>query len=97
MSLEPARMIVLSVEKRALLRRKGEILYGKSCGIEGDGLCAESFARFQLKLGHVEVIDDLIAYLERQVALLERDDPHQRLSMTMSLLDRIRDLRANES
>ena len=45
----------LSPERRALLARKGEILYGKFCGTRGQGICAESFAVYQLRIGNPEV------------------------------------------
>ena len=47
------------------LARKGEILYGKSCGTGGRGTCTESFAVHQLRLGHVEVARDLLRFLRR--------------------------------
>ena len=58
----------LSPEERARLARKGEILYGKSCGADGRGTCAESFAVHQLRLGHVEVARDLLRFLDARIA-----------------------------
>jgi hypothetical protein len=79
----------LSPEERARLARKGEILYGKSCGTGGRGTCAESFAVHQLRLGHIEVARDLLQFLDGRIASLRRDDPAGLLPMTEALAARI--------
>ncbi len=79
----------LSPEERARLARKGEILYGKSCGPSGRGTCAESFAVHQLRLGRVEVARDLLRFLDGRIAALRREDPDGLLPMTESLAARI--------
>ena len=76
--------------KRARLARKGEILYGKSCGMSGRGTCAESFAVHQLRLGHVEVARDLLGFLDDRMAALQREDPDGLLPTTEAMADRIR-------
>jgi hypothetical protein len=80
----------LSAERRALLARKGQILYGKSCGANGRGTCAESFALYQLRLGHVAVVRDLLEFLNGRLDALRVDDPDGLLPMTESLADEIR-------
>jgi hypothetical protein len=80
----------LSAERRALLARKGRILYGKSCGTGGRGTCAESFARYQLRLGNVEVVRDLLRFLNSRLAALREHDPGGLLPMTESLAAEIR-------
>jgi hypothetical protein len=80
----------LSPEERARLARKGEILYGKSCGTSGRGTCAESFAVHQLRLGHIEVARDLLQFLDERIAVLRSDDPDGLLPMTEVLAARIR-------
>jgi hypothetical protein len=80
----------LSAERRAQLVRKGRILYGKSCGAGGAGHCAESFARHQLRQGHIEVVRDLLAFLDGRLAALRGEDPDGLLPMTESLAARIR-------
>jgi hypothetical protein len=86
----------LSPERRAFLGRKGQILYGKSCGPGGRGTCAESFALHQLRLGNTEVVRDLLEFLDSQVAALQADDPDGLLPMTESLAARIRQQMENE-
>jgi hypothetical protein len=80
----------LSPEERARLARKGEILYGKSCGKSGRGDCAESFAVHQLRLGRVEVVHDLLQFLDGRLKVLRSADPDGRLPATEALAARIR-------
>jgi hypothetical protein len=82
----------LSPEERARLARKGETLYAKSCGAGGRGTCAESFIAHHLRLGHVEVARDLLAFLKGRIAALRRDDPDGLLPTTEALAARIRRL-----
>jgi hypothetical protein len=87
----------LSSEERARLARKGEILYGKSCGTGGGGTCAESFVAHQLRLGRVEVARDLLRFLDDRIAALRRDDPNGLLPTTEALATRIRRRLADET
>ncbi len=87
----------LSPERRARLARKGQILYGKSCGPGGRGTCAESFARYQLRLGNIGVVRDLLQFLDRRLVALRADDPEGQLPMTESLATRIRQHLENEA
>ncbi len=80
----------LSAERRALLARKGQILYGKSCGTNGRGTCAESFAVYQLRLGNVAVVRDLLQFLNSRLDALREHDPEGLLPMTESLAAEIR-------
>lgn len=80
----------LSPEERSRLARKGEILYGKSCGPGGPGDCAESFAVHQLRLGRLEVVDDLLRFLDDRIDALRSADPDGRLPATEALAARIR-------
>jgi hypothetical protein len=80
---------MLSPDERARLARKGEILYAKSCGAGGRGTCAESFASHQLRLGRVEVVRDLLRFLEGRIAALRRSDPDGLLPATQALAARI--------
>jgi hypothetical protein len=80
----------LTPEERARLARKGEVLYHKSCDTDGRGTCAESFAAHQLHLGHVEVVRDLLRFLEGRIAALRGDDPDGRRPTTEALAARIR-------
>ncbi len=80
----------LSPERRAELARKGQILYGKSCGPGGRGTCAESFARYQLRLGNIGVVHDLLQFLDSRLVALRVDDPEGLLPLTESLAAQIR-------
>jgi hypothetical protein len=86
----------LSPKRRDQLARKGQILYGKSCGTAGGGSCAESFARYQLRLGHIGVVRDLLQFLDSRLVALRVDDPEGLLPMTESLAARIRQHLENE-
>ncbi|MGP0068586.1 MAG: hypothetical protein ACLQGP_33925 [Isosphaeraceae bacterium] len=87
----------LSPEQRARLARKGQLLYGKSCGTGGRGTCAESFAIHQRRLGHVVVVRDLLAFLSCRIEALRADDPDGLLPMTESLAGEIRKHLENEA
>jgi len=80
----------LSPERRALLAKKGQILYGKSCGASGRGSCALSFALHQLRLGNLDVVHDLLYFLEGELGMLKVHDPDDLRPMTESLVTRIR-------
>jgi hypothetical protein len=80
----------LTPERRRLLARKGRILYGKACSPSGRGSCAESFVLRQLELGHLEVVRDLLQFLESQLDVLRTNDPDGLLSVTETLARRIR-------
>jgi hypothetical protein len=80
----------LTPERRARLARKGEILYAKSCGTNGD--CAEGFATYQMRIGNHEVVRDFLGFLERRLATLGRDDPEGLRERTEALIARVRGL-----
>jgi hypothetical protein len=80
----------LSPEQRARLAHKGRLLYGKSCGTGGTGICAESFALYHISKGEAEVAKDLLTFLETQVAALREHDPDWKLAMTEELASRLR-------
>ena len=80
---------VISQADRARLALKGRLLYGKFCGTDGRGICAESFALFHIWRGESEIAEDLLAFLESQIEALKRDDPSGRLALTEELAARI--------
>jgi hypothetical protein len=80
----------LSPEARARLALKGRILYGKSCGTDGKGICAESFALHHIGRGEGEVARDLLAFLETEVVALRDHDPDGRPPLAAELAARIR-------
>ena len=57
--------------------RKGQILYGKSCGERGPGHCALSFALYQLRQGNIVVVHDLLRFLDDRLAALRDNDPEE--------------------
>jgi len=87
----------LSPDERARLARKGEVLFGKSCGPNGGSTCAELFVAHQLRLGRIEVARDLLRFLDSRIAALRGDDPDGRLSTTEALAARIRRRLDNEA
>ena len=56
----------LSDDRRAMLADKGRRLFGKYCGLNGRGICAESFACYHIDRGERVVAEDLLAFLEAQ-------------------------------
>src|SRR5256885_2375534 len=86
--MSPGRGI--DAEWRALLARKGEVLYAKSCGTEGRGGCVEGFAIHQLRIGNEEVVRDFLRFLEGRLVLLESDDPEGLRGITEDVVGRIR-------
>ncbi len=80
----------LSPEARARLALKGRILYGKFCGTDGKGICAESFAIYHIWRGESEVARDLLAFLETEVVAFRDHDPDGRLPLAVELAARIR-------
>src|SRR4051812_28077821 len=82
--------VELSPEQRERLAHKGRILYGKFCGTDGKGICAESFALYHLWRGEPVVARDLLAFLDSQAEALRCHDPDGRLAMTEALAGRIR-------
>jgi hypothetical protein len=82
--------VEISPEHRARLVVKGQILYGKFCGTDGQGNCAESFALHHIRLGEPTVARDLGAFLDERMEHLRVGDPDGRLAITEALADRIR-------
>jgi hypothetical protein len=87
MDLAPSE---LSPEERARLARKGETLYEKNCGTGGRGACEESFAVHHLRAGGLEVVHDLLRFLDGRLDALRMDDPDGLLPATEALASRIR-------
>ncbi|HZW35235.1 MAG TPA: hypothetical protein VFF52_31220 [Isosphaeraceae bacterium] len=79
----------VSAEQRARLALKGRILYGKFCGTQGKGTCAESFALYHIRRGEDEIARDLLTYLQAEIASLRVEDPEGRLAITEGLAGRI--------
>ena len=82
--------VEIAPERRARLIVKGHILYGKYCGLDGRGICAEHFALHHIRLGEPIVARDLLGYLVERIEELQVCDPDDRLAMTETLAERIR-------
>ena len=87
----------LSPERRALLARKGQILYRKQCGTGGATTCALSFALHQARLGNLVVVHDLLGFLDERIDTLRLHDPEGLLLMTEALAAQIRQHLENKS
>ena len=79
----------LSPDRRAVLARKGQILYEKHCGAVARATCAVSFALHQLRQGNVVVVDDLLAFPGQPTRYARLHDPEGLLPMTETLAARI--------
>jgi hypothetical protein len=76
--------------QRARLAEKGRILYGKACGKNGGNSCLEGFALHHLRRGELEIVSDLLGFLEKTAEALRVADPDGRLEQTKELADWIR-------
>ena len=92
--LESDDEIEVAPDRRAHLARKGQVLYGKFCGTDGRGICAESFAEYHLWLGEIVIVRDFLEYLDNQRLILSQldlaePDIRRRLEMTVDLIERV--------
>jgi hypothetical protein len=71
-----------SPEQRARLAHKGWYLYGKFCGTDGQGICAESIVLDPIGRGEGEMARELLEYLETRIEALRTDNPKGRLAVT---------------
>jgi hypothetical protein len=76
----------LTDERRQLLARKGERLYSKFCGLNGEGICAESFAEYHALRGEFIVVTDFLEFLHDA---LERESDAARIRITQELICRV--------
>lgn len=99
--LYQANEIEVSAERRRILARKGEVLYGKYCGTGGRGICAESFAEYHVWRGEYAVARDFLVFLAVQLDTLHQTSPstdeiQAQLAMTERLIARIQALLGEE-
>ena len=92
--LESDDEVEVAPDRRAHLARKGQVLYGKFCGTDGRGICAESFAEYHLWLGEIVVVQDFLEFLDHQRLILSQldlaePDIRRRLAMTLDLIERV--------
>ncbi|GAB5493701.1 MAG: hypothetical protein Phog2KO_39160 [Phototrophicaceae bacterium] len=79
----------LTDKRRALLAEKGKRLYQKYCGLNGEGICAESFAEYHALRGEHEVVNDFLDFLHIMITV-ETDST--KIKITEELVERIENL-----
>lgn len=77
----------LTPERREQLALKGQALYLKYCGLNGEGICAESFAEYHLLRGETEVVTDFLAFLQQRL-----QTPDEHTANTERLLKKVQGL-----
>jgi len=55
--------IELTEKRRSQLALKGQLLYAKYCNLNGNGICAESFAEYHMLRGEYIVVTDFLEFL----------------------------------
>jgi hypothetical protein len=78
-------------DRRASLAAKARLLYARGCAPLDEGGCLEGFAHYHLERGELDVVRDLLEFLDGQVALLRAHDPAGRLARTEALAARVRE------
>ena len=76
----------LTEERRNQLARKGQLLYGKYCGLHGKGICAESFAEYHVVRGEYVIVTDFLAFLH---CVLKTEVDPGNVQITEQLIERI--------
>ena len=79
----------LTDDRRVQLAQKGKRLYQKYCGLNGEGICADSFAEYHALRGEYEVVSDFLEFL-RGMVVVETDSA--KIDMTEQLIQRIETL-----
>lgn len=93
--------VSVTADRRAFLARKGQLLYGKYCGTQGRGICAESFAEYHIWRGEFVVASDFLSFLTAQVGRLREQAAldnrvADQLHVTEQLIERIEMLLGQE-
>jgi len=57
--------VELTEHRRHQLAIKGELLYAKYCRLNGNGICAESFAEYHMLRGEYIVVIDFLDFLNK--------------------------------
>ena len=76
----------LTDERRAQLANKGKRLYHKYCGLNGKGICADSFAEYHALRGEYEVVTDFLDYLRLTI---KTESEAEKIEMTAQLIERV--------
>jgi Arc/MetJ-type ribon-helix-helix transcriptional regulator len=67
------------------------LLYAKYCGLDGCGICAESFAEYHIARGEYAIARDYIQYLIRELDTLSAPEQIRQREITEQLIERIKD------
>ena len=76
----------LTEERRAQLAHKGQVLYEKYRRLNGEDICAESFAQYHVLRGEDVVVTDFLAFL-RDTLSTETDSA--KIEITTDLIQRV--------
>lgn len=83
--------VEVALERREKMALKGRRLYEKYCGLDGKGICAESFAEYHISLGELVIARDFLVYLhERLETLRSQNAPANLITMIERLIRQIR-------
>lgn len=82
--------VEVSEERRQQLAHKGTLLYAKYCGLDGCGICAESFAEYHIARGELIIARDYVKYLSDQLETLSEEERARQREITERLIERIR-------
>lgn len=80
-------LTALAARRREFLAQKGRLLYGKYCGTKGQGICAENFALYHIRLEEIVVVQDFLEYLDQQLAELRAAGPSAQFVITERLVN----------
>lgn len=78
--------VELTDTRRIKLVLKSELLYGKYCRLNGNGICAESFAEYHMLRGEYIVVSDFLNFLQNR--LTTQTNP-QIIKITQELIQRV--------
>lgn len=78
--------VELTEKRRTQLALRGELLYGKYCKLNGNGICAESFAEYHALRGEYVVVIDFLDFLNAQ---LDQPLNPTKLEITQQLIYRV--------
>ncbi len=83
--------IEVSQERQSELAKKGVRLYAKYCGLDGCGICAESFAEYHIARGELVIARNYLEYLTTQLEQLTAPEEERQREITEALIARIQE------
>jgi hypothetical protein len=73
------------------LLEKGKLLYFNDCGLDGVNRCAAGFALHHVAMGHWEIVERYLTFLESEWNLIRKSTEVDRCEMTAGLIITIRE------